>query len=539
MQALSKLYEELELGYFVVPEIQRGFVWRSSQVLELAASIYKKLPIGAICVCNMPRELVEEYKYLFKPLVDDYSIENGRYIVIDGRQRLTSLLLIKNGKARVENKDKRLDLYFNPRDARFQLARGRRRPDEDSFKVSDVLHADDVDEIVESRQLSDALRKTVKKELNKLRDVFRNYQVPIVNVETEWDKDDLIKVFERWSEMFVRLNSRGTRVKLPDLVLALITGKTVAGGVEPFRRRFHEIMEHLSKKGYDVDSPPLIRAYLAISTGMVKFKEASVKLDGMKPYEYLEYLIKTERAVVKVLDIMKELGVRLRYLQSNYLPVVPSMAIHNKYLATNKIIDAEFKKDLISWLVHASFDGRYTGRLESDLYEDISTLAQYSYEMKALMKNLRTQTILEKDLTGEYDDRHLTLLSVLYSHNRARDWNIWSGDPTMISNIPDDDLTVHHIFPDAVLKKMGYDEELRDDVANITLISKDANAAVKDKEPSTYLRVLRDADSSLLELHFIPLNESLWNPEKYIEFLSQRRKQIIEEYRRLFGIVSS
>ena len=508
-------------------------------VLELAASIYKKLPIGAICVCNMPRELVEEYKYLFKPLVDDYSIENGRYIVIDGRQRLTSLLLIKNGKARVENKDKRLDLYFNPRDARFQLARGRRRPDGDSFKVSDVLHADDVDEIVESRQLSDALRKTVKKELNKLRDVFRNYQVPIVNVETEWDKDDLIKVFERWSEMFVRLNSRGTRVKLPDLVLALITGKTVAGGVEPFRRRFHEIMEHLSKKGYDVDSPPLIRAYLAISTGMVKFKEASVKLDGMKPYEYLEYLIKTERAVVKVLDIMKELGVRLRYLQSNYLPVVPSMAIHNKYLATNKIIDAEFKKDLISWLVHASFDGRYTGRLESDLYEDISTLAQYSYEMKALMKNLRTQTILEKDLTGEYDDRHLTLLSVLYSHNRARDWNIWSGDPTMISNIPDDDLTVHHIFPDAVLKKMGYDEELRDDVANITLISKDANAAVKDKEPSTYLRVLRDADSSLLELHFIPLNESLWNPEKYIEFLSQRRKQIIEEYRRLFGIVSS
>ncbi len=539
MQALSKLYEELELGYFVVPEIQRGFVWRSSQVLELAASIYKKLPIGAICVCNMPRELVEEYKYLFKPLVDDYNIENGRYIVIDGRQRLTSLLLIKNGKARVENKDKRLDLYFNPRDARFQLARGRRRPDEDSFKVSDVLHADDVDEIVESRQLSDALRKTVKKELNKLRDVFRNYQVPIVNVETEWDKDDLIKVFERWSEMFVRLNSRGTRVKLPDLVLALITGKTVAGGVEPFRRRFHEMMEHLSKKGYDVDSPPLIRAYLAISTGMVKFKEASVKLDGMKPYEYLEYLIKTERAVVKVLDIMKELGVRLRYLQSNYLPVVPSMAIHNKYLATNKIIDAEFKKDLISWLVHASFDGRYTGRLESDLYEDISTLAQYSYEMKALMKNLRTQTILEKDLTGEYDDRHLTLLSVLYSHNRARDWNIWSGDPTMISNIPDDDLTVHHIFPDAVLKKMGYDEELRDDVANITLISKDANAAVKDKEPSTYLRVLRDADSSLLELHFIPLNESLWNPEKYIEFLSQRRKQIIEEYRRLFGIVSS
>ena len=42
-------------------------------------------------------------------------------------------------------------------------------------------------------------------------------------------------------------------------------------------------MDHLSQKGYDVDSPPLIRAYLAISTGSVKFREAGVKLDSMKP----------------------------------------------------------------------------------------------------------------------------------------------------------------------------------------------------------------------------------------------------------------
>ncbi len=83
MQVLSKLYEDLELGFFVVPEIQRGFVWRNSQVLELAASIYKKLPIGAIFVCDMPHELVKEYHYLFRPLTDDYSIENGKYIVID------------------------------------------------------------------------------------------------------------------------------------------------------------------------------------------------------------------------------------------------------------------------------------------------------------------------------------------------------------------------------------------------------------------------------------------------------------------------
>ena len=296
---------------------------------------------------------------------------------------------------------------------------------------------------------------------------------------------------------------------------------------------------HLSQKGCDVDSPPRIRAYIAISTGSVKFREASVKLDSMKPYECMEYLKWTEQAVVNVLDIMSEFGVRLGFLMSNYLPVVPSVAVHAKYLASNRVIDAEFKKDLITWVVHASFNGRYTGRLESDLSEDISTLTQSSYEMKALMRNLRTQTISEEDLTGEYDERHLTLLSILYAYNRARVWDTGSRDPALVSNIPNDDLTVHHIIPDAILKKKGYDDELRDDVANITLISKNANAAVKDKDPPDIFRRTARCGPPLLELHFIPRKESLWNPEKYMEFLSQRRQRILEECRKLFGAASS
>jgi len=541
MQAvsLSSLYENLELGYYVVPVIQRSFVWRNPQVLELAASIYKEIPIGAIYVCEMPQDLVEEYKELFKPLIDDYSVEKGKYIVLDGRQRLTSLLLIKRGNAKVENENKTINLYFNANDARFLLSRRKKSPNMYSFRVSDVLQTDDVNELVESRGLSGTTRKTIVKELNKLREVFATYQVPIVDVPVKWDKDDPIKVFDRWSEVFVRLNNQGTKVKLPDLVLALITGKTVAGGFEPFRKRFHELMDRLSRMGYDVDSPPLIRTYLIISTRSVKFKDAKRKLDGLKPEQYMEYLKMTEQAILKVLEILKEYGVRLSYLFSNYLPVTPAVAIHAKYLSSNRVIDTEFKKDLITWIVHASFDRRYTGRLEGELSEDISTLTRSSYEMKALMSNLRTQTISEDDLTEEYDERHLTLLSVLYAYNKARDWDIKSGDPKLLSNIPDDELTVHHIFPEAILEKKRYDEELRDDVANITLISKKANTTLKDKDPATYLGELRDADPNLLELHFIPMKESLWNPDNYEEFLNQRRQLILAEYRKLFGVVSS
>lgn len=141
---------------------------------------------------------------------------------------------------RGKNGEVKLNLYFNPMDEQFQLARGKGKPDGNWFKVSDVLQAEVVSDILDTMQLGDAERKTITRMLEKLRDSFRNYRIPVVHVEMEWDKykDDFIKVFEKWSEMFTRLNSSGTKVKLHDLVLALITGRTVAGRTEPFRERF-------------------------------------------------------------------------------------------------------------------------------------------------------------------------------------------------------------------------------------------------------------------------------------------------------------
>ena len=240
--------------------------------------------------------------------------------------------------------------------------------------------------------------------------------------------------------------------------------------------------------------------------------------------------------MVKVLDIMKEFGVRLSYLQSKYLPVIPSVAVHKKYNEPGRIIDDRFKRDLIKWLVYASFDKRYTGALERDLYQDISTLNEHSYEINHLLENLSTQNLSEGDLSG--DREHLTLLSVLYTYNQARDWDI-KADPTKISDIPDKELTVHHIFSYNVLKESGYSEEERNDFANITLISKQANTIIKDKDPSTYLKDLYEADPTLLKLHFIPEEEDLWRPEKYKDFLEHRRQQILEECHKLFVVASS
>jgi hypothetical protein len=269
--------------------------------------------------------------------------------------------------------------------------------------------------------------------------------------------------------------------------------------------------------------------------GMVNFRETSLLLDGMPPKQCTDYLEATRESMLKVLEIMRGFGVRLGFLQSTYLPVIPSVAVYKRYLAHKRTIDERFKRDMVTWLVYASFDKRYSGRLESVLYEDISTLAEHSYEMGPLLKNLRTKSVSEEDLSGEYDDRHLTLLSILYAYNRAKDWDDKSVNPARVADLPDDEISVHHIFPEVVLKKSGYDDEIRNDVGNITLISKTANESWKD-EPLTYLKKLYRIDPAFLELHFVPTDENLWRLENYPEFLRQRRQLILQECRKLFTV---
>jgi uncharacterized protein with ParB-like and HNH nuclease domain len=97
---LKDVLSEIGKGFFTVPEIQRRFVWRNSQIRELLLSIYNQYPIGSIVYWDIPNEILrdESLRELFRPLADDLPVENARHAIIDGQQRLTSLFLVKKEK---------------------------------------------------------------------------------------------------------------------------------------------------------------------------------------------------------------------------------------------------------------------------------------------------------------------------------------------------------------------------------------------------------------------------------------------------------
>ena len=530
MPSLEEVLEQIEAGFYVVPEIQRSFIWRNTQIRDLVASIYNNFPIGAIIYWEIPDKFRNDYGDLFRPLAEDLPKENGRYMIIDGQQRLTSLLLVKRGEIAIRGRKRRINLFFNPIDEEFELSSKKIQKNPYWFNVTEVLNTEYVLELIEERadKYDPALRKNpqVRRNITKLRNVFETYEVHLIPAKLRYS-EDFLSTFEKISRIFVNLNSKGTRIRMPDLALALLTAKVRKDIGTPFRQEFEEILKELENKKFPVDESVLIRLYLAIATGITRFNEAREELEKKEGQELLDFLSEVKKSINEAVNLLCELGIKsLKSLQSRYLLVPIAFLLYKEVILPKRIISEEFKEELSKWLILASQEKRYTGRLESELLEDTKAIEKGS-GINGLMENLRMREYPFFALDENYENQHITMLLLLYQKLRTKDWNL-DKRPRIpeIMEINPDDLHIHHIFPKEFLERRGYMEEW-DNVANITIISESANKKIKFRDPKEYLKELYEVDPELLEKHFIPTDKELWDINRFSEFLKERMRLII------------
>jgi hypothetical protein len=352
--------------------------------------------------------------------------------------------------------------------------------------------------------------------------------VPIIKAKLDYS-DDPLNLFEKISKIFVTINSKGTRIKMFDLIVALIGSRIRRRGLGSFRDMFQNIQEELEKNNFSIGEPVIMRLYLAVATNKTKFKDATKELDKKNEEELLNALNETKKALENSLEFLrKEMWILSSdYLQSHYLLVPLGYFLHKEILSQGKHISENVKRDLIKWFIFASINKRYTGRLETDLYEDVSAIAN-GKGIRGLLDNLRLKSISLDILEGNYDEYHLTLLMALYHELHTKDWNLEGGARIpLIGEIDPEHLEIHHIFPKNTLESVGKGD-LVDDVANITIISREANRKIGNELPSKYLKELYETDPKLLKRHFIPIDVKLWEVNNYEEFLIERKKLILK-----------
>ena len=127
VKAILGLIEAREIA---IPEIQRPFVWRATQVRDLMDSLYKGYPTGYLILWKNPNVKLK-----------DGTISSGKKVVIDGQQRITALMTAVAGQ-KIMNKnfeETRIKIAFNP------FAALSKDNDAEIFAVQDFASNDDID----------------------------------------------------------------------------------------------------------------------------------------------------------------------------------------------------------------------------------------------------------------------------------------------------------------------------------------------------------------------------------------------------------
>ncbi|MHA1574418.1 MAG: GmrSD restriction endonuclease domain-containing protein [Alphaproteobacteria bacterium] len=204
-------------GEIAIPEIQRPFVWKPTQVRDFIDSLYNGYPVGYLIAWRNPTVRLK-----------DGTSSQGKRILIDGQQRVTALLAALIGERVVNKKYRRVRIHiaFHPNEGRFEVANPAIRKDKAWLAdIAEVLSPEAkilrlVDEYCANNV--DADKEHIYDNIERMRAVVNN---PIGLIELNSDLD-----IETVTEIFIRINSKGVPLDQADFVMSKIAANETYGG---------------------------------------------------------------------------------------------------------------------------------------------------------------------------------------------------------------------------------------------------------------------------------------------------------------------
>lgn len=520
-KTVNELLIDIERGKIALPDMQREFIWENTQIRDLVDSLYKNHPIGMILLWqtnpddNVPITTIED---------TEREVNNYTELVIDGQQRLTSLLLVKKGVIFRGSKERTIKLLFNPFEEKFELEIPPLKNKPEWFDVTRVIKGGEYS-VVNRENLkqigwSDEKIYESLRKLGEVRNIFigaRN-NIPVFTISSDIE-------YEEVADIFVKINSKGTRIRITELLLALLALK-IPG---TFRNDFRNYIEELEDKGWDIDASIVIRSLVAISVKQGRLAYFRSIARNISEKDLRRNWDITKKSLGECLRILEEnLGIRNSEISPSQYVLIPlTYYISQKGNAFSERDTKEF----ILWFLLASFWGRYAGSPETRLDEDIRSITE-NKNLRELFHLLKSQVgrllVDEERFRGKSKNSKL-LLYVVARNEGAEDW--WKGH-----RITTSDYEEHHIIPRSLLKKEGYEYSLIDDASNIAFLTEKANRKISNAQPEKYLETI---DPAKLEKQFVPLDKNLWKIENYERFLQQRRAIIVDKvnaYLRSLGV---
>jgi len=558
--SVSQLVGMIEKGQIRLPEMQRKFVWKATKVRDLLDSLYRGYPSGTILMWE-PDESVALTS--FSIATDDKSAFKPM-LLLDGQQRLTSLSSVLRGEpVTVRRRKKAIDILFNLEHPENPLTSiDTDEDDEDEFESDEFEQSEDImnENIQQMTFVVSSSKLAAASNWIRVSDVFKDnsdkafltkagvesFDDPRYDKYTERLKKlrairdyvyrmDVLEPnlsYEEVTEIFVRVNSLGAKLRGSDLALAQITARW-RDSLSIFEKLQSTISE---EHKFDLELGTILRSLVIQATGQSKFKTVSTLSQTKLETAWEE----NERAMTYALNFLKS-NVKIdssALLTSPYIILVIAFwGSKHKY----KISDSEATK-MTRWVLLANAKARFSrASSESILDQDLLVLREGG-GAEQLIERLVVQVgrleITPAELVGRNAASGLfKTMFLAFKEDGARDWNT-NLTISVNHSGKQDKLQFHHIFPTAYMKKQAklMDLPSTDDIANLAFIGGKTNREISDKAPADYMKKILEGDGKAqLENQAIPTNPELLKPESYGDFLTLRRELIAERLNRFLG----
>ena len=573
---IEELVSQIESGEVRLPEMQRRYVWQATRVRDLLDSLYRGYPSGAILLWETGEEDVPERDFAIEQQNNPYRKSK---LLLDGQQRLTSLSSVIRGEpVTVRGRKRPIDILFNlehpdkpfgagvPQDSDNDSAEDETAVDGAPDSLFPDLASDEEAEDSMAAQGADATDDEIQKRLEQMTFVVATRKleslpnwVSVTEVFKSTSNREILKKagvenfddprydkydqrlttlrnipktykyrldildsslsYEEVTEIFVRVNSLGAKLRGSDLALAQITAKW-----RDSLKIFENLQKEFSERGFDADIGIYVRALVCFATRQSQFHSVHTLEEGVlqegwrKAKEGLEYAI----------NYLKDnIGIDSTVLLSSPYLII-ALAAYGFQNDFKLPLDQE--KELRRWTLVANAKGRYSrGSSESLLDQDLAAIFRGN-GVKGMLDNLKQQfgrlEIEPEDLVGRTQRSGIfKTMFFVFKQDEAHDWH--TGLVIAYNQAgARHKMQFHHIFPKAFLRGV-YDSKQVNEIANLAFISSRTNRNIAAQAPLTYFKQVADKrGAEAFDLQCVPHKPELLELDAYTDFLAERRRLI-------------
>lgn len=531
-----------EEGGFWLPNIQRSFVWSEEQISRLFDSLLREYPIGTLLVWKTKsrmrrRKFIDNWKETLR-LSTFFVPEDTKKkcLVLDGQQRLQSLYIGLCGS-------------YEGRELYFDILSGDMAAPDDvkyRFKFLDPAKAafpwvkfkDLVFTTLKQRELFGSIvdgagRELTPAERDKLDDhidlIDRTFKIDEALTYQELDSIDSPNLYTEDDvvEVFIRANSGGTKLGKSDLLFSLLSASW-----EVATEEMEGLLESLNTHGFEFDRDFVLKTSLTLLGQGARYEVKKFRKPGVRESMEARWG-DTEKAIQDVLDFVRgKTFIQCDKALPSYLVLIPLV-----YLRYHNEDAWRQAKSVDTYLLRCLLAGAFSGSSDNLLDALVKKLADLKeFDLDEVFGVIRTQG-RSLELT---EDR---LWQMGYGSDAIHLlFNLWYRDfnhtPAYDNNLPQ----VDHVFPKSILRGvkvvnprtgrrdlMKYHRKDRDQFANCMLLTREENGAggKGDTPPDVWFK---DKDKAYLDKHLIPQDPTLWEVDRFEDFVAARQQLIREKF---------